>query len=123
MALVIGKKDTRKIKVVCEEPGDFIAVTKHTFDAEIKILSKKDLDSLREAIKQDDNESSAQVIAEAIVDIDGVKDGAGVAMPFSPELVQTLRDTPWVWVELVSSFWVVQNGTTQPAWFKAKAKN
>ncbi len=55
MALVIGKKETRKFKVTAEETGDFLEVTKHIFEVEFKIIPKNKLDPIRALAIEDMN--------------------------------------------------------------------
>ena len=124
MALVIGKKTTRKIKVTAEEPLDFAGVNKHIFDVEFKLLSETDLNGIADMSNAGEEEVALDGIFGSIVDVQGVKDETGADVPFSKELVQVLRDTVWVRRAINQFFWSVQRGVTQPELYKAmKAKN
>lgn len=124
MALVIGKKSTRKIKITAEEAGDFAEVTKHVFDVEFKIVKKEELDGIRETSNAGDEDLAINLIFESVVGVTGVKDEAGADIPYSKDLVEILKDTAFTRTAILQNFWAVQGGITQPALYKAlKAKN
>ena len=122
MALVIGKKNTRKIKVTAEEAGDFLEVKKHVFDAEFNVLPTSKAAEIR-AIAGD-AELLDDAIKSHIVSIGGVKNEDGTDAEFTPELVDALFEIAWVRNALIQAFFNIQNGETQAAVYKAqKAKN
>lgn len=122
MALVIGKKDTRKFKCTAEEPGDLLEVTKHVFDVEWKVLPKEKVNEVRSVLG--DQDALDVELKAALVGITGVKDESGADVPFTAELKETLFGISWIYSALFTSFWEVQNGVTQAAHYKAlKAKN
>jgi len=124
MALVISKENTRKINITAEEPGDFTKVTKHTFDAEFKLLKREELAGIRETSSVGDDDLAIEMIFDSIVDVKGVKDENGTEIPFSNDLLKALLDTSWVRSAILQAFWAVQGGITQPALYKAlKVKN
>ena len=124
MALVIGKKSTRKIKVTAEEPLDFAGVNRHVFDVEFKLLSESELNGITEMSNAGEEEVALDGIFGSIVDVQGVKDESGTDIPFSTDLVEALRETVWVRRAINQFFWSVQRGVTQPELYKAlKAKN
>jgi hypothetical protein len=123
MALKIGKKNTRKVAVVAEEPGDLLKVTKHTIEVEYKILPKAEVDGIR-AISNDDEDQMVSAIFDAIVDIKGVQDDDGQAIAYDAKLRETLIETAWVRYPICTAFWNIQNGISQPEMYKRmKAKN
>ena len=122
MALVIGKRSTRKFKVTAEEPGDLLEVTKHNFDVEWSVLTKDKVNEIRSILG--DQEAVDTEIKAALVNVSGVKLEDGSDVEFTPELKEILFNTSWVYSALFTSFWEVQNGVTQAAHYKAlKAKN
>jgi hypothetical protein len=124
MSLVIGKKETRKITVNAEEPGDFAEVKKHSFDVEFKILPREVIDGLTESSKAGDSESTIRTVISSIVDVKGVKDVDGLDVPFSQTLLDALESTPWVYTAILNAFFAVQGGKTQSELYRLlKAKN
>ena len=123
MALVIGKKNTRKIAVVAEEAGDLLKVTKHSFEVEYKVLSKAETDGIR-AISSDDEDMMVNAIFDAVVNVTGVNDESGQSLPYNAQLREALIEAAWVRYPICSAFWNVQNGVTQPEMYKRmKHKN
>ena len=123
MALVIGKKNTRKIAVVAEEAGDLLKVTRHTFEVEYKILSKAEADGIR-AISNDDEDMMVNAIFDSVVNVTGVNDEHGQPLVYNAQLREALIEAAWVRYPICSAFWNIQNGVTQPEMYKRlKAKN
>jgi predicted membrane GTPase involved in stress response len=123
MALVIGKKNTRKIAVVAEEAGDLLKVTKHQFDVEFKILPKAEADGIR-AISSDDEDMMLNAIFDAVVNVTGVNDEDGTPLVYDAQLREALIETAWVRYPICAAFWNVQHGITQPEMYKRlKQKN
>ena len=91
MALVIGKKATRKIKITAEEAGDFAEVTKHVFDVEFKIVKKEELDGIRETSNAGDEDLAINLIFESVVGVTGVKDEAGADIPYSKDFISQVK--------------------------------
>jgi hypothetical protein len=124
MSLVIGKRNTRKITVNAEEPGDFAEFKKHSFDVEFKVLPKEVIDGLTEASKAGDSDSTVKTVMGSIVDVKGVKDVDGLDVPFSQNLLDALENTPWVYSAILNAFFAVQGGKTQSELYRLlKVKN
>ncbi len=128
MALVIGKKKTRKIRVQIEEAGDFAEVKKHTVDVEFKVLSKSEVQAIRdlsdEKLESHDADLAVSNIFDSIISVDGLKDEAGNAVAYDDEMRQVMIDTPWISVQIMRGFWAVQSGISQTdAYKQAKLKN
>lgn len=122
MALVIGKKETRKFKVTAEEPGDFLEVKKHVFDVEINVLPTSKVTEIRSVLSE--AELLDDAIKSNIVAVSGVKDEAGNDVPHSAQLLDSLFEIAWVRNALIQAFFNIQNGETQASVYKAaKAKN
>jgi hypothetical protein len=128
MTLVIGKKDTRKIRVQIEEALDFAEVKKHSLDVEFKILKPaqtKEIDELQTSTSENfDFELATQLVFDAIVSVDGLKDEAGNALTFSDEVKTFMTEQMWIRLPIMQGFWAVQNGKSQADTYKTlKAKN
>lgn len=128
MALVIGKKDTRKVRVQIKEQGDFNEEKNHNIDVEYKILTAPDLKEidLLGQVGTDSYDLDAQValIFDNIVSVDGLKDEAGNVLTLTPEVKKHLQDTLWIRYAITRGFWSVQHGISQADTYKlAKLKN
>lgn len=128
MALVIGKKNTRKIRAQIEEQGDFNEVKKHNVDVEFKILSPADLKEIEaygtQGSENFDPETQAEMIFDQIVSVDGLKDEAGNPIPYSPDVRKHMIETLWIRHPILKGFWSVQIGISQADTYKqAKLKN
>ena len=120
MALILGKKHTRKIKVVAEELGDFDAVVaRHSFDVEFRIMPNADW---MDAVSGD--AMLADLARENMVGVDGVKDEAGNPVPYSDELKAALFNETWLVRHISEAFMAVQGGGKQADLYKReKRKN
>lgn len=123
MALVIGKKATRKFKATAVEPGDFLDARNHSFNVEWNVLPRQKADALRQLVKDDVNAANDAIFDE-LINVDEVNDEVGNSVPFSPQLVEALRSQSWIENAMIGTFWAVQNGLTQGEYYKAlKLKN
>ena len=128
MALVIGKKETRKVRINFDEAGDLDKFTRHTADVEFKILAIDEVKEI-EALGQKENEAYDQdalvsKIFDSIVSIEGLKDEAGKELLYSDEVRDALINTLWIRYPIMIEFWNVQSGTLSPKAYKqAKLKN
>ena len=128
MALVIGKKKTRKFRVQIEEAGDFTEVKKHTVDIEFNLLSRSEIQGIRDLANEENEGHDADLavsnIFDSIVSVDGLKDEAGNTVDYDDDTRQIMIDTPWISIPIMRAFWSVQSGTTQADTYKrAKLKN
>lgn len=120
MALVLGKKNTRKIKIIAEQIGDFDAVVaRHSFDVEFKIMPNTDwLDAVHSEAM------TADLARENMIGVDGVTDELGNPIAFSEELKTALFNETWLVKYLNEAFMTTQGGTKQTELYKqAKRKN
>lgn len=120
MALVLGKKNTRKIKIIAEEFGDFDAViARHSFDVEFKVMPNTDW---MEAVQSD--ALTADLAKENMVGVDGVKDELGNSIAYSAELKDALFNETWLVRYLNEAFMATQGGAKQSDLYKKeKRKN
>ncbi|MDI1231332.1 MAG: hypothetical protein PSU93_09305 [Methylobacter sp.] len=120
MALVLGKKNTRKIKIIAEQYGDFDTVlARHSFDVEFKIMPNSEwLEAINsEAMLTD-------LAKENMIGVDGVKTEAGEMVPFSDELKAALFDETWLVKFINEAFATAQGGAKQSDLYKKeKRKN
>ena len=136
MALIIGKKETRKIRVNLDEAGDFAEVKKHTADIEFKLLKKDDIEHIQEISRvyldetqteknpSYDAELALDLIFDSIVDVAGIKDDLGESIPFDESVRDYLKNTIWTTLPILQAFWSVQGGVSQNDHYKAlKTKN
>jgi hypothetical protein len=128
MALVIGKKNTRKIRVNIDEAGDFDNYTRHTADIEFKLLSAEDVKAI-EALGQKDNvafdeDLQVSMIFDTIISVDGLKDETGAALVYGEEVREVLIDTLWTRYPIMGEFWKAQAGAlSKKAYKQAQLKN
>ena len=120
MALVLGKKNTRKIKVIAEQYGDFDEiVARHSFNIEFKIMPHADwLDAVNTEAPL------ADLAKENMVSVDGVTDENGNAIAYTAEIKEALFNETWLVKYLNEAFMTVQGGAKQTDNYKqAKRKN
>lgn len=120
MALKIGKKATREIKVLLEEPGNLLAVTKHDLVVEYKILPRQEYVNICES---PDGDGRIQAILDSIVTVTGLKNEDGTDAVYSEEVGKSLFEVSWIFSPIVQAWHAVQGGTSQSEYYKAKAKN
>ena len=128
MALVIGKKKTRKFRVQIEEAGDFTEVKKHSLDVEFNLLPRSELQEIRDLANEENEGHDADLAVSKIFDsirsLEGLKDEAGNAISYDDEYRQIIIDTSWISIPIIRAFWSVQSGTSQAdAYKQAKLKN
>lgn len=128
MALVIGRKKTRKFRVQIKEAGDFSAVKEHTADIEFRLLSRSEIQEIRDLANEEneghDSDLAVSKIFDSIVSLEGLKEESGEAIPYDDEVRQFIIDTPWISIPVMRAFWSVQSGVTQTdAYKQAKLKN
>lgn len=136
MAFVISKKETRKIRVNIDESGDFAEVKHHTADIEFRLLSKSDIEYIQDLTKEflDDSRTeknaaydanlAIDLMFDAIVNVDGLKDLSGNAIDYNDDVKQFLKETNWASLPILQAFWAIQGGVSQNDLYKAiKAKN
>ena len=119
MALVLGKKNTRKIKVIAEQVGDFDAVVRHSFDVEFKIMPNTDwMDAIHSETMV------ADMARENMIGAEGVTDEQGNLVTYSEELKAALFNETWLVKYINEAFLATQGGTKQTELYKKeKRKN
>lgn len=128
MAFIVGKKNTRKIRVQIEVQGDFNEVEKQNLDVEFKIVSIGEAKAIEKLQDQNDEghdtEAAANAVFDAIVSVEGLKDETGASLPYDDKTRQFLIDTLWTRYPIMRGFWSVQLGTSQAETYKTtKLKN
>ena len=123
MALVIGKKETRTIKITADEPGDLLKSTKHQFEVEFKLIKKDEVENIKQSYRNYDNDGADMAVLETIVDVKGIKENGNDVQYSASTVGPALVECPWVWNAIVSAFYNVQAGVTQVDYYKFKAKN
>ena len=120
MALVLGKKNTRKIKVIAEQAGDFdTVVARHSFDIEFKIMPNTDW---MDAVHGD--AMIADLARENMIGAEGVNDEQGNPVAYSEELKAALFNETWLVKYISDAFMAIQGGTKQTELYKKeKRKN
>jgi hypothetical protein len=120
MALVLGKKNTRKIKVIAEQFGDFdTVIARHSFDVEFKIMPNTDwMDAVHsEAMTTD-------LARENMIGAEGVTDELGNPVAYSEELKAALFNETWLVKHINEAFLATQGGIKQTELYKKeKRKN
>jgi hypothetical protein len=128
MALVVGKKNERTVRVNIDEAHDFDKYTRHTVDIKFKILPLDEVKEI-EAIGDKESEiydSDLQVsrIFDSIVSVEGLKDEDGNSLSYNDDVRELLTSTLWIRHPIMSEFWKVQAGVLSPKAYKqAKLKN
>ena len=120
MTLVLGQKNTRKIKVIAEQYGDFDAlIARHSFDVEFKIMPNTDwIDAVNSEAM------TADLAKENMIGIDGVKDDLGNPVAYSEALKDALFNETWLVKYLNEAFMAIQGGVKQTELYKKeKRKN
>jgi len=120
MALILGKKNTRKIKVIAEQVGDFdVLVARHSFDVEFKIMPNTDwMDAVNsEAMTTD-------LSRESMIGVEGVTDDLGNPVAYSEELKAAMFNETWLVKYINEAFMAIQGGIKQTELYKKeKRKN
>ena len=119
MALKLGNKDTRTVKIDAKEPGDLDKTTAYSFTAEFKILST---DTWRAELGQKDR-LMIDAMLDNLVNIDGLVDEDGEPLSFCEEVKTAILDARWLHQPLIDAFIAVQGGMTMKEYQAAKLKN
>ena len=111
-----------KLKFVPEITQDVeIAVpgesAKSTIAVTYRIRSTSEQERIYKA-DQADKPSNAELLTEDVINIEGVKDEEGKAVPFDKDLLDQLMDIPYVMAPLVQGWFKAQAGLQE-----AKRKN
>lgn len=91
----------RVIKI--EIPGDFGATKKADFEAEFKRLPVSDARDLIQQI-QDKTADEEKVLRENIINLEGISDTEGNAVPFTQELLSSLIEESYIRSPLLAEF-------------------